>query len=95
MPRRNSRVWRFFCSGYSVPLQSPTNSTSNAFTSNFCPLPGLSTICPETIHLHINLKMVLPSTQGFSCKGARVLQQDITVPLIATADPVTNLSTSP
>eukprot|EP00961_Rhodomonas_salina_P081121 1090901-Rhodomonas_salina.1 len=61
MPRRNSRVCLFFCSGYSAPLQSPTSSTSVAFTSNFCPLPGLSTICSRAQHGrfgHIGVKHV-------------------------------------
>ena len=47
MVRRNSTVWRFFCSGYSGG-QLPSSWTLSAFTSSGCFAPGVSTTRPVT-----------------------------------------------
>mmetsp|Transcript_18601 Transcript_18601/g.33170 ORF Transcript_18601/g.33170 Transcript_18601/m.33170 type:complete len:238 (+) Transcript_18601:1179-1892(+) len=46
--RRNSKVWRFFCSGY-VESQPPTNSTVAAFSSIVCFPPTEATISPDAM----------------------------------------------
>ena len=45
--RKNSTLWRFFCSGYSGP-QAPRISALSAFSSNGCFASGVCTMRPVT-----------------------------------------------